>query len=66
MRGVATKYINGYAALFNVRWICRGMDDTEFLLKAKKMIKSLGKFATLNWDKLETTGLFAGGGFVCA
>lgn len=66
MRGVATKYINRYAALFNVRWICRGMDDTEILLKAKKMIKSLGKFVSLNWNDLETTVLFTGGGFAYA
>lgn len=66
MRGVATKYINRYAALFNVRWICRGMDDSEFLLKAKKMIKSLGKFASLSWDDLETYRLFTEGVYTCA
>jgi transposase-like protein len=60
MRGVATKYINRYAALYNVRHLLRDMSGTESLLKAKKLIKSLGNFATLNWDELDNSRLFYG------
>ena len=66
MRGVATKYINRYAALFNVRWLCRGLDDSEYLLKARKRIKSLGRFVSLIWDEVDNTRLFNGRGFKCA
>ena len=66
MRGVATKYINRYAALFNVRWLCRGLDDSESLLKARKRIKSLGRFVSINWDKVPNTRLYEGRGFLCA
>ncbi len=66
MRGVATKYINRYAALYNIRWLYRGMDDSESLLKARKRIKSLGKFASLSWDEIDNSRLFTGGGFICA
>ncbi len=48
MRGVVTKHINS-AALYNLRWLCRGMDDGESLFRAKKRIKSLGSFASLDW-----------------
>lgn len=61
MRGVATKYINRYAALYNLRWLLRGMDDAESLLRAKKRIKSLGNFNSLNWDQLDDSRLFKGG-----
>jgi len=60
MRGVATKYINRYAVLYNVRHLLRNMSGTESLLKAKKLIKSLGNFATLNWDELDNLKLFMG------
>ena len=60
MRGVATKYINRYAALFNVRHLLRNLNGTETLLKAKKLIRSLGNFATLNWDELDNSRLFTG------
>lgn len=60
MRGVATKYINRYAALYNLRGLLRGMDDAESLLKAKRRIKSLGNFDTLNWDQLDNSRLFKG------
>lgn len=60
MRGVATKYINRYAALYNVRHLLRNMSGTESLLKAKKLIRSLGNFATLNWDDLDNSRLFIG------
>lgn len=66
MRGVATKYINRYAALYNIRWLCRGMDDSESLMKARKRIKSLGQFASLDWDEVDNTRLYEGRGFVCA
>ncbi len=66
MRGVATKYINRYAALFNLRWLCRGMDSSESLFRAKKRIKSLGSFASLEWDEIDNTRLYAGRGFRCA
>lgn len=66
MRGVATKYINRYAALFNVRWLCRGMDGSESLFRAKRRIKSLGSFAFLDWDEVDNTRLYAGRGFECA
>ncbi len=65
MRGVATKYINRYAALYNLRWLCRGMDDSESLLKAKKRIKSLGSSISLNWDQLGSSELFRGGAYAC-
>ena len=58
MRGVATKYINRYAALFNVRWLCRGLDESESLLKARKRIKSLGRFISLNWDEVDNHNHF--------
>lgn len=60
MRGVATKYINRYAALYNVRHLLRNMSGTESLLKAKKLIKTLGNFATLNLDELDNSKLFTG------
>lgn len=66
MRGVATKYINRYAALFNIRWLSRGLDGSELLLKARNRIKSLGRFVSLNWDKVTSTRLYAGRGFKCA
>lgn len=58
MKGVSTKYINRYAALFNVRWLMRGVDKEEMLLKAKKRIKSLGRFVQLNWKIMGTAGIF--------
>ncbi len=64
MRGVATKYINRYAALYNLRWLLRGMDDAESLLRAKKRIKSLGNFNSPGWDQEDDSRLFKGG--ICA
>ena len=66
MRGVATKYINRYAALYNLRWLCRGMDDGESLFKAMKRIKAIGSFVSLEWDEVENTRLYEGRGFICA
>lgn len=66
MRGVATKYINRYAALYNLRWLCRGMDDGESLFKARKRIKAIGSFVSLDWDEVDNTRLYEGRGFICA
>lgn len=38
-RGVATKYINRYAALFNMQRECRDMDQTECLLYIRKRLR---------------------------
>lgn len=65
MRGVATKYINRYAALYNLRWLCRGLDDSESLMKAKKRIKSLGSSISLNWDQLSSSNLFRECAYAC-
>ena len=38
-RGVATKYINRYASLFNMQRECRDMDQTESLLYIRKRLR---------------------------
>lgn len=58
MNGVSSKYINRYAALFNIRWLLKGKDGEESLIKAKKRIKSLGRFVNLNWKNMGNTRIF--------
>ena len=41
MRGVASKYINRYCALFSIRWLIKGMSSSEALLKVRAMIKGI-------------------------
>ncbi len=61
MRGVATKYVNRYAALMNLRWMLRGMDGAEALLKARKRINAAGSQMTLSWKQMESSRLFLAG-----
>lgn len=58
MRGVASKYINRYAALFNMRWMVRSLDISEALLKVRARIGNAAS-VYISVDDIKTSGLFA-------
>lgn len=58
MRGVATKYINRYAALFNIVRLTLKMEASEAVLFVKHKLKKLGEcFHSI--EDLKTSRLFA-------
>lgn len=42
MRGCASKYINRYSALFNIRWMTKSMEDSEALLHTRSRLATAG------------------------
>ena len=57
MRGVASKYINRYCALFSIRWLIKGISDSEALLKVRAIIKATN-IEYLTNSYISTNGLF--------
>ena len=63
MRGVATAYINRYAALFNMAWITRKMETAE----ARKFVKDrLNRIwnSYISFSELDHQDLFLPDGLV--
>lgn len=57
MRGVASKYINRYAALFNMRWLTKDMGSSEALLHIRARLSNVAGYIKL--DEIKTIELFA-------